>query len=80
MEKEKLTNRHAARAVEEAIASVRLEGLEPSPEAIADMYRMAVGEISIEEVIRRVKERAGIVKASDLNEIELCHLSFDRDD
>jgi hypothetical protein len=44
-------------AVENAIAQQRLEGLEPLPECIADMYRCARGEITTEEAIANLKRR-----------------------
>ncbi|MDP2045265.1 MAG: antitoxin [Deltaproteobacteria bacterium] len=40
------------RAVENAIAQQRLEGLEVPPDIIAEMQRAARGEIEIEEGIR----------------------------
>ena len=44
-------------ALENAIASQRLEGLEPDPQTIEDLQCVVRGEFGIEESIRRVKER-----------------------
>jgi len=44
-------------AFEEAVATHRLEGLEPDPQTIADLERVADGRIDIEEYIKLVKDR-----------------------
>ncbi len=46
-----------AEAVEEALASARLEGLEPSPEALGDFQRAAEGEIDGDELVERTLAR-----------------------
>lgn len=46
-----------AESIEEALASTRLEGLEPSPELIEDFERLAAGEIESEELIARTVAR-----------------------
>jgi hypothetical protein len=46
-----------AEAVEEALASARLEGLEPSPEALDDFQRAAEGEIDGDELVERTLAR-----------------------
>jgi hypothetical protein len=45
------------KAVENAVAQQRLEGLEVPPEVIEDMKRAARGEIEIEEGIRNTVRR-----------------------
>ncbi|ANN65960.1 antitoxin VbhA family protein [Bordetella bronchialis] len=45
------------RAVENAVASQRLEGLEVDAETIADMHRIADGEVTTEEIVEKVKRR-----------------------
>jgi hypothetical protein len=47
-------------ALENAIASQRLEGLELDPQTIEDMQRVVRGEFGIEESLRRVKERIAL--------------------
>ena len=47
-------------ALENAIASQRLEGLEPDPQTIEDMQCVVRGEFGIEESLRRVKERISL--------------------
>ncbi|MBI2705468.1 MAG: antitoxin VbhA family protein [Actinobacteria bacterium] len=47
-------------AIEEAVASVRLEGLEPTPEFHALAERTKAGEISIDEFVRRVEALHGV--------------------
>jgi hypothetical protein len=47
----------ADEAIEEALASVRLEGLEPSPEVIEDARLAASGEIDQDELIARTLAR-----------------------
>ncbi|MER3483305.1 MAG: antitoxin [Meiothermus sp.] len=44
-------------AAENALASLRIEGLEPDAETQADMERWTRGEISLEEVRKRAVER-----------------------
>ena len=47
-------------ALENAIASQRLEGLEPDPQTIEDLKCVVRGEFGIEESLRRVKERISL--------------------
>ena len=47
-------------ALENAIASQRLEGLEPDPQTIEDMQCVVRGEFDVEESLRRVKERIAL--------------------
>jgi hypothetical protein len=44
-------------ALENAIASQRLEGLEPDAQTIEDLTCVVRGQFGIEESLRRVKER-----------------------
>lgn len=44
--------------LEQALASTRIEGHVPTPEFLADMEAMVTGQLSAEEVRRRVIERA----------------------
>lgn len=44
--------------LEQALASTRIEGHEPGPEFLADMEAMVTGQLSAEEVRRRIIERA----------------------
>jgi hypothetical protein len=56
----KITDQESAKrklALENAIASQRLEGLEPDDQTIEDLNCVVRGEFSVEESIRRVKER-----------------------
>jgi hypothetical protein len=56
----KVTEQELARrniALENAIASHRLEGLEPDTKTIDDLKCVVRGEFDIEESLRRVKER-----------------------
>jgi hypothetical protein len=43
--------------VEEALASARLEGLEPSAEVLADAQLVAAGEIDTDELVARTLAR-----------------------
>lgn len=45
------------RAAENALASQRLEGLEPDPQVVAQVERVIVGELEIGNVIDAYKER-----------------------
>ena len=45
------------RAVAHAIAQQELEGLEVTPETVADLRRAARGEIDTDEVIRNIYRR-----------------------
>ncbi len=47
-------------ALENAIASQRLEGLEPDDQTFKDLKSVVHGEFSIEESLRRVKERISL--------------------
>ena len=44
--------------LEQALASTRIEGHQPSAEFLADMQAMVDGQIGAEEVRRRIIERA----------------------
>jgi hypothetical protein len=44
--------------MEQALASTRIEGHQPSPEFLADMEAMVTGQLSAEEVRRRIIARA----------------------
>ena len=44
-------------ALENALASHRLEGLEPDDQTVEDLQCFVRGEIDSEEYLRRVKER-----------------------
>lgn len=44
-------------ASEQALANLKLEGLEVSPEYLADMEEFNQGHITFEEVLQRIKER-----------------------
>jgi hypothetical protein len=46
-----------AEAVDEAIASARLEGLDLTPEFLADAERSAAGEIDADELVERTLAR-----------------------
>lgn len=43
-----------------ALGTIELEGQPPSPEARADLMRVVRGEISLDEMRRRVFERLGL--------------------
>ncbi|CAO3959127.1 hypothetical protein A7J71_10070 [Achromobacter insolitus] len=45
------------RAVLNAVASQRLEGLEPDPKTIAELERVAEGTLSISDVIKTLRSR-----------------------
>ena len=47
-------------ALENAIASQRLEGLEPDPQTIEDMQGVVRGEFEVEEALRRLRERIAL--------------------
>lgn len=44
--------------LEQALASTRIEGHQPSPELLADMEAMVTGQLSAGEVRRRIIARA----------------------
>lgn len=44
--------------LEQALASTRIEGHQPSPEFLADMQAMVDGQLGAEEVRRQIIERA----------------------
>lgn len=44
--------------LEQALASTRIEGHQPSAEFMADMEAMITGQLGAEEVRRRIIERA----------------------
>jgi hypothetical protein len=59
----KITDQELAKrtlALENAIASQRLEGLEPDAQTIEDLNCVVRGEFGVEESIRRVKERIAL--------------------
>ncbi len=45
------------RAIANAVASQRLDGLEPDAHTIADLERVADGSLSITDVVRALHER-----------------------
>lgn len=47
----------AAKSMNDAIASSRLEGLEPSPESLADAAKVAAGELDDDELVARTLAR-----------------------
>jgi hypothetical protein len=47
-------------ALENAIASHRLEGLEPDAQTIEDLKCVVRGEFGVQESLRRVKERIAL--------------------
>ena len=47
-------------ALENAIASHRLEGLEPDDQTIEDLKCVVRGEFGVQESLRRVKERISL--------------------
>lgn len=49
--------RRNMQAVENVIAQQQLEGLEPSRALVADLERVARGEISIRHVIENIEQR-----------------------
>ncbi|WP_317992832.1 antitoxin VbhA family protein [Bartonella gliris] len=53
-EEEIKRRRHYA---ENALASQRLEGLEPDPQVVAQMERVIIGELEISDVIKDYMER-----------------------
>jgi hypothetical protein len=58
MIEQELTKRNMA--LENAIASHRLEGLEPDDQTLEDLKCVVHGEFGIEEYLRRVKERIAL--------------------
>lgn len=60
----KLTDREVEerrRQVSNAVASQRLEGIEPDEQTVEDLNRFASGELEIAEVIDRLKGRCPAV-------------------
>ncbi len=53
-------------AIANAVATQRLEGLEPDPRTVAELEQVAAGEMDIAEVLRRLHVRiaAGEFKSS----------------
>jgi cytochrome P450 len=49
--------RERREAVANAVATNRLEGLEPDPATIAELERVARGEIDVADVLRDLKAR-----------------------
>lgn len=45
------------RAVANAVANQRLEGLEPDPQTIAELMQVAAGELEVSDVLRRLNAR-----------------------
>ncbi|MBU9348632.1 hypothetical protein KTE11_28450 [Burkholderia multivorans] len=54
---DELDRKYRLAAVENAIATQRLEGLELDPRTIAELEQVAAGELDVSEVLRRVHER-----------------------
>jgi hypothetical protein len=52
------TREERAREIENALASGRLEGLEPSPEAMAIFQRYIDGELTLEQMGAAIDEHA----------------------
>lgn len=50
------------RAMQQGVASVRLEGLEPSSEAQADMDSVTRGKLTVDAAVERAIQRAVLVK------------------
>ncbi|AYD66110.1 antitoxin [Achromobacter sp. B7] len=44
-------------AVANAVASQRLEGMEPDAHTVADLIRGSAGELSVADVLRTLKDR-----------------------
>lgn len=55
LEEREIAARRAA--VANAVATQRLEGLEPDPATIADLERAARGEIEVSDVLARLRQR-----------------------
>ncbi|MDQ1758212.1 antitoxin VbhA family protein [Achromobacter pestifer] len=49
--------RERERAIHIAVANQRLEGLEPDAITIAELGRVAKGELTVEEVLRNLRRR-----------------------
>lgn len=47
-------------AVKNAIANIKLEGLEPSYALKRDLYRVVSGKLTIEQAIGKVKKRLNL--------------------
>ena len=45
------------RAIEQGVAQLALEGIEAPPEAVADLHRVARGELTLDDVLRKARER-----------------------
>jgi hypothetical protein len=45
------------KAIRSSLASVRIEGLEPSPGTIRDLEAWREGKLSFDELMRRIDER-----------------------
>lgn len=59
----KLSEQESAKrslALENAIASHRLEGLEPDAQTIEDLQCVVRGDFGVQESLRRVKERIAL--------------------
>ncbi|TQJ94709.1 antitoxin VbhA family protein [Achromobacter sp. SLBN-14] len=54
------------RAVVNAVANQRLEGLEPDPRTIAELERVAQGTLSVSDVINTLRSR---IRAGDFRSI-----------
>lgn len=52
-----LTQQESERAIRNAVAHQRLEGLEPDPHTVRELYRVAKGEIELTEVITQLHQR-----------------------
>lgn len=49
--------RDRERSIQSAVANQRLEGLEPDEITIADLGRVAKGELTVEEVLQNLRRR-----------------------
>lgn len=52
-----LTQKESERAIRNAVAHQRLEGLEPDPYTVRELYRVAKGEIELKDVISDLHKR-----------------------
>ncbi|CAM2164645.1 Antitoxin VbhA [Burkholderia latens] len=55
MTRQEIAERRAA--VENAVATQRLEGLEPDPRTIAELEQVATGKLNVADVLRSLRER-----------------------
>lgn len=59
------TQAERARRVEEAVHSIRMEGLDVSPEGAADAAAYVAGTITLDEYGRRTRARYGVPEVAD---------------